>query len=256
MDISHLVVNGCSFTYGAGLQDPRNQVWPGILANRLGLPIVNLARSGTGNDTIHRRTYEYFYEDIKNNNNPFYVICLSSITREEYWSEEKRRYEGIHVHGVDYGDMSPAQKNYVNNFNIENSYRRTMLYYMSLKNLFEAHKVPYLMFTLMHLGSEQTDTENKLRNTFPNYIQLITEDKNNLQNQDTILKGNSTKIDCGHYDYHTNERITDYLIDHIYKNFNFVLVNKNFLSLANYTNQIEPHYNNDINWQKMHGAWM
>ena len=131
-----------------------------------------------------------------------------------------------------------------------------MLYYMSLKNLFEAHKVPYLMFTLMHLGSEQTDTENKLRNTFPNYIQLITEDKNNLQNQDTILKGNSTKLDCGHYDYHTNERITDYLIDHIYKNFNFVLVNKNFLSLANYTNQIEPHYNNDINWQKMHGAWM
>jgi hypothetical protein len=61
MDITHLVVNGCSWTYCQGLEDPKNQGWPKLLADQLGCEVVNLAIPGTGNDTIHRRTYEYVH---------------------------------------------------------------------------------------------------------------------------------------------------------------------------------------------------
>jgi hypothetical protein len=51
IDVTHLVVNGCSWTYGTGLAHPKEQAWPALLAKQLGVPLVNLAIQGSGNDT-------------------------------------------------------------------------------------------------------------------------------------------------------------------------------------------------------------
>lgn len=258
MDISHIVINGCSFAYGSGLTDPRNQAWAGIIGKYFNIPVVNLARPSTGNDAIFRRTYEYFYEDYKNNNKPFYIICLSAITREEYWLNEEKKYEGVHVHGIDYKDMASIQKNYVENFNIENSYRRTLLYYMGLKNLFDAHNIPYAMFTLMHLGTEQIEIEKQLQIKLPNFIKAMDEDKNNLHSQNNILGTNYRLLDCGHYDADTNKTIADHIIANINLKHDIKKIEENFLSLANFTKVVEPHYHpiNWQSWQSRYGAWM
>ena len=65
LEISHLVVNGCSFTYCQGLESPNTQGWPALLAKKLNVPVVNLAAPGSSNDGIYRRTYDYFYNDQK-----------------------------------------------------------------------------------------------------------------------------------------------------------------------------------------------
>jgi len=83
IEISHLVVNGCSHTYCQGIHNPKINGWPAIVANRLGVPLVNLGARGSGCDGILRRTYDYFYRDLKNNNKPFYVIGWTGGTRRE-----------------------------------------------------------------------------------------------------------------------------------------------------------------------------
>lgn len=83
IEISHLVVNGCSLTYCQELEDPKAQGWPALLAKKLGVPVVNLAYCGSGNDGIARRSMEYFYKDKKFNNKPFYIHAWSYLARRE-----------------------------------------------------------------------------------------------------------------------------------------------------------------------------
>jgi hypothetical protein len=85
LDISHLVVIGCSFSYGAGLENPKEDSWAALLSKKLNVPVVNLSSCGGGNDRIMRRLYEYHYLNSSKNNNPLYIITFShSSRREEY----------------------------------------------------------------------------------------------------------------------------------------------------------------------------
>ena len=56
MEISHLVVNGCSFTRCQGITNPDIDGWPALLAKKLNVPVVNLAKNGSGCDGIYLRT--------------------------------------------------------------------------------------------------------------------------------------------------------------------------------------------------------
>lgn len=255
IDVSHLVVNGCSFTYGNGLDNPTKDAWPAIVSKNLNLPIVNLAREGIGNDAIHRRTYEYFYEDLKNKNNPLYIICFSAITRKEFWSEYLHMYRGIHVNNVEEKDMTHTQKSYVENYNLTECLRSTLLYKNSLSNLFKAHNVPYIFFSLLYLGIDEQKAKNQLSKIFPHRIILMNKDPCDLKNQNTILGNNYTKLPCGHYDVETNHRLGEYISENITKLYNFNPVKKPFMTLDQYTKTIEPYY--DYWEQKQEfGAWL
>ena len=83
LKISHLVVNGCSYTYGHGICDPVNNGWASIIAKRLGVPLVNLAIPGQGNTAVYRKTMQYFYKDLLYDNNPFYIHAYSQSSRRE-----------------------------------------------------------------------------------------------------------------------------------------------------------------------------
>ncbi len=85
LKISHLVVNGCSYTYGQGIENPLRDAWPSIVARELGVPLINLAIPGQGNPPIQRRTLDYFYKDLYNNNNPFYIHAYSQSARQEVY---------------------------------------------------------------------------------------------------------------------------------------------------------------------------
>ena len=85
LKISHLVVNGCSFTYGQGIENPIQDAWPSIVARELGVPLINLAIPGQGNPPIQRRTLDYFYKDLYNHNNPFYIHAYSQSARQEVY---------------------------------------------------------------------------------------------------------------------------------------------------------------------------
>ena len=59
--MSYLYVDGCSFTWGAGLDNPKNESWAIHLGSRLELPVKNCSYNGQGNDEMFRKVYELFY---------------------------------------------------------------------------------------------------------------------------------------------------------------------------------------------------
>jgi len=156
--ITHLVVNGCSWTYGQGLEDPTTQAWPALVAKELGIPVVNLAVRGSGNDAIHRRTYEYIYENLSTNSNPLVIIAWSQLWRREGWYEDGFGRTIQDYKGVSHPAGETSKSNYIDlyqrivipHWNEEDFLRKTLIYKLSLQNLFNSLSIPYLMADYSH----------------------------------------------------------------------------------------------------------
>ncbi|NDH09979.1 MAG: hypothetical protein EBY16_10340, partial [Gammaproteobacteria bacterium] len=63
----HLICSGDSFTSGYGLKNAINS-WPYLLAEKLNLGVINLAREGMGNEHIIQSIIE---KDLHNS----FVVC-------------------------------------------------------------------------------------------------------------------------------------------------------------------------------------
>ena len=50
--IRRLIAHGCSFTHGEELQDPSTGSWPALVADQLGVELVNLGQPAYSNDAI------------------------------------------------------------------------------------------------------------------------------------------------------------------------------------------------------------
>ena len=253
-DISHIVTNGCSFTYGAELEDPVNQAWPAIVAKKLNVPIVNIARPSIGNDAICRRTYEYFYEDLKNDNNPLYIIGFSAVTRKEYWNEKNKRYDGIHINKKNqksFSSLDYAHKDYLENYDYEDFYRRNMLHRSSLRNLFNSHNIPYIFVSMMSDYKEKIteieihNAKKSIKNKFSSYIDYVHDDLNDLKSLENIMStDNFSFLPEGHYDANTNKYIGENITSAILKRYQFAVINdKSFLTLSEFTRNVEKQYN-------------
>lgn len=164
IEISHLVVNGCSFTYCQGLDDPKTQGWPALLSNSLGIPVVNLAKKGSGNDGILRRTYEYHYKNKKKypNSRPFYIFGFSHATRkEEYFKtfngsilEDFKTIDFHYEESLSFANPETfydpfyinkiVEYGYAMSIDYNNRERMKFLYWNSLVNLCKAEKIPYI----------------------------------------------------------------------------------------------------------------
>lgn len=236
MKISHIVTNGCSFTEGNGLRN-KEQAWPYKLAHRLGVDVVNLGKGGSGNDTILRRTYEYFYEDINNNNFPLYVIMFSAITRKERWLEGKKSYATYNTHKTE-----PGSVDYVLNFNIEYHYRRTMIIKSALTNLFKAHNVPYMYaLAIESLRMEEKDIiQDSVSTRSPNHYSILNSDKNDIGDVYSIVKG-FPLTPCNHWNEEGHQAVAQHIYSNIRENYGEIELDKNkpYLTLDSYINAFE-----------------
>lgn len=245
--ISHIVANGCSFTHGAGLDSPYTQSWPCVLAKKMGIDCVNLARSGSGNDRIMRRTYEYFYEDIKNDNNPLYVIAFSGITRKDYWINKLQRYEII-----DLGQKeNNATLDYIENYDLYRFYREYMIHWLSLKNLFESHNIPYIFYMALDVfhefKNEKIEIENELRNVLPNQLEIISNDEHYAGDASLVTFGYPT-LPCGHWGIEANKKLADHAYDKITSLYDIQInPTKQYLTNIDFMKQLEPHYMHHYN---------
>lgn len=90
-----LVANGCSYTRGEELPDPKAQAWPVLLARRLGIEVVNLAADGASNRRIVRSTVAEL-EGLRaarslRPDEVLTVVAWSQSSRWEYYSERERQ---------------------------------------------------------------------------------------------------------------------------------------------------------------------
>ncbi len=237
-EITHLVVNGCSWTYCQGLENPTQDGWPALLAKKLGVKVVNLAVRGCGNDSIHRRTHEYVYENLPSNSKPFFVIAWSQYWRRESWQKE---FLGC----TDYDDYAPVnfpretpqsnlERALLDNWSYLDFYRKTYLYKLSLMNLFKTYDIEYFMSDYASLTHEDAPDIEKIRDRFPNLVNTCLSNPNQIRPFHMITK-NFTKLPCGHDDVEAQVILADYIYSEFSKRYQAPkVVEGDFLTLNNF----------------------
>ena len=247
MEISHLVVNGCSWSSGEGLTDPKNQAWPTLLANKLGCEVVNLAVRGSSNDAITRRSYEYTYENLPNNSKPLYIIVFSQVWRREAWYNKFKGQRIDDYHTIDYDRFSvfnpkshhPHLLSILSEFNEEDFYRRHIMNKLYLKSLLEANKLPHLLTHFPYDAIEPGTIERvqqRFPNTFREFEKVEDFDLHRLQLADDQLP-------CGHPGVESQGIIAEKMYEVLTNKFGeiTVLPDQQFLRLKDFK-IINPEY--------------
>ena len=77
--VHRLITHGCSFTYGEELQDPSTSSWPALVANQLGIELLNLAQPAYSNDAILQ---DLVAQDINQSSyTDLIIVCWTSNLR-------------------------------------------------------------------------------------------------------------------------------------------------------------------------------
>lgn len=218
LEITHLVVNGCSFTYGQGLEDRENNNWPSLIAKKLNVPVINLAVPGAGCDRIFRTTYEYFHKN-KNHIKPFYIIAWTESSRREEFLADKNDYKNINLSDP----TSALSKEFIMNMTTEgiiNYERKKMIYWASIISLFREHNTPYLMTDAM---KNTIYSPEKIRSFNPDIYDYIYNDTNKIKDLFDI-RVNLPKLPCGHDGLETQHIFADYVYNEVKSRYNITNV--------------------------------
>lgn len=224
-DFSHLVVNGCSFTYCQGLKSPMTEGWPKLLAEKLNIPLVNLSSPGAGNDRIVRTTIEHLYNNPLPN--PLYVIVFSHSSRREEFYKDIKDYKLIS--GIDTNLISkytPFEQGYLENFDILEYSKIKVRLWLSLVNTFKANHIKYLVSDYMpdrpeeilnlRFGPKDNAKRLRPRQTYDKLWNAIEGDVNRITNLGHITESVG-KLPCGHEDYPAMPLLAKYIYEEIKK---------------------------------------
>lgn len=257
IEVSHLVVNGCSFTYCQGMEDPHINGWPALLAKKLGVPVVNLAIGGSGNDSIQRRTYEYFYKNQKYypESKPLYITAFSGANRRE---EFFKKYNGQDILGFMTLDLQASsidlvatlsnpddihkavEYSHIMNLSLEACERKKFLCWNSIINLCKAHDIPYL--TGDYLPTPDGDIENYMIEYYPELYLNALDDSNtvgNIPEKTTDIE----KLPCGHESGQAMLIVCDLFYNKFMKVYkNVIPIKEDFLTLKTFYHRDSQKY--------------
>ena len=248
LKITHLVTVGCSFTFCQGLENKLENGWPAVIAKSLNIPLVNLGVPGVGNDSICRKTYEYFYENLPTNSNPLFIIAWSQYWRREAWVR-RQHYQNINNYApVSLEQDSPKnahEKAVLEDWNEIDHIRRTYMNKLSLINLFNAHNTNYLMTDYM-VEMKQEENEFKVKTIFPNVFDAVYKDPNKITNFYS-LSNSYPKTVCQHDGVEGNRAIAEYTLGQINNKFTEFTNEHEYLTLSSYI-KTQPHMERFPDW--------
>lgn len=235
MKISHLVVNGCSFTFCQGLKHPEKEGWPTLLANKLGVPVVNLAARGSGNDGIMRRSTKYFFKNLPYNNNPFYITAWSmALRREEFVEYNRDTYFDDYLSLVVGGDLDIEQfhvRNLSFKGKVELEYKKLM-YWATLSNLFENNNVNYFMTDYFPTGDY--DISQSIQENYKELYVYVRKNTNRMVDF-SYLTEEFEKLPCNHDGYEAQHVIAEYVYNQMLHKFGEIeVVKQEYESIKNH----------------------
>lgn len=236
VDISHLVVIGCSLAYCQGLESPNTQGWPALIANKLGVPVVNLSGKGAGNDKIMRRLFEYHYLNLEHNNNPFYIISFSHSSRREEYIESKKDYTIVDMHpdcisNQEHDFSAPCLVNY----NQEVMSRRKLMLQTYILNFLKSNKLNYL--TTDYLPDHPEDVKQYCESLLPKAYEEVYHDKYRLTNFGEFAN-KYTPLPCLHHGLEVQTEIVNYTVPKLLELYGEVnVVQQPYATLADYAKQ-------------------
>lgn len=239
MEITHLVVAGCSWTYCQGLDDPKTQGWPAFLARKLEVPVVNLALPGLGNDAIHRRTYEYFFQDLPNNSKPLYVIAWSQTWRREAWCRELyagptvKNKSGYSIIAMpDDMPQNNVEKALLDTWSEEDFYRKTMLARLSIDSLFKSKNIPHATSFFFDPENEHTPP---IRKKYQSIVDYLDNNTGLIRPYFYEVTSPYPNLPCGHEGYESMPVLADHVYDYLMKMYHEITpVTGKFMSLKEF----------------------
>jgi len=210
--ITHLITNGCSYTYCQNLTDRETNGWPYQLGKKLGIPVINLAKPGSGNDYICRSTYEYVYLEMLPTIKPLWVIGWSQYWRREGWFNKKNDYDVV-IQAKSIKDITNSyQRLVLEEWNTEDHGRKTLLFKTQVKTLFELRQDSYLMIDICSPdedyfpGIKDTALGRRLQPML-DYVY----DHRHLNGISSVRHGLNT-LPCGHDDLEFHNRFSEILL--------------------------------------------
>ena len=232
LDISHLVVIGCSLSYGDGLTNPKEDSWSAILSKKLNVPVVNLSSRGGGNDRIMRRLYEYHYLNSAKNNNPFYIIAFSHSSRREEYTKTDNDYMVVSMkNDPEQMKREPFSAPSVLNYDPFISARKKLMVRSYIQDFFNINNINYLTTDFM---PDRDDELQSLRNLYPTAYEKIYTDKYRLQNLCEI-SNKYPRLPCGHDDIEAQVEIGNYVYDELIARYaNHTVMQQDYTTLHQY----------------------
>lgn len=233
LNISHLVVIGCSFAYGDELPDPKTQSWAGLLGKKLGVPVVNLSTQGGGNDRIHRRLTEYYYKDLTYTNFPLYIIAYSHSSRREEYLAETNNYTVVNVNlnpnhkPDDYG----FAKHCILNYNNIIQARKKLLIQNSVLNFLKINETSFLTTDFI---PDDHVARAYLRDKFAKMYEVCYSDANRLENFSDLVQG-LPKFQHGHFGHEAQHLLSEHTYTELLSRYDSIkVVDAPFTTLKEY----------------------
>lgn len=225
-----MVVNGCSLTYCQELEDPKTQGWPALLAKKLGVPVVNLAYCGSGNDGIARRSMEYFFKDRKNNNKPFYIHAWSYLTRrEDVFQTVSGEIVAVDIKSSSHELIASANicipddikqtltvSESLINLSLNIAERKKMFWWITMMNFFKSNSIPFLMSDYM--PTDDVNVTAYINDYYPEMRDYIDQDHSRLINFNSLTE-KFPKMPQGHDGYEAQHILADYIYSEIIKRY-------------------------------------
>jgi len=254
-EITHLVTVGCSFTYCQALYDPPNEGWPKLVADKLGVPIVNLAIPGSGNDGIHRRTFEYFYKNLTTNSKPLFIVAMSQNTRREEYliNFAKEKIQDYHtISFLDTEETTLVAKpifEQLDDVGILKSEVRKLIYWDSIINLFKSHSIPYL--TSDYFPDKSSNTRDYINQNYIGLRSRVDTDVCRLKDFSEITSCYPKALDKAHHGKQAQVVLADFIYEQLVSIYGEIkAIQGNFLSLKDYPTEYKRHFESTNQWYR------
>lgn len=231
LNISHVVVIGCSYAYGDGLQDPKTQSWAGLLGKKLSVPVVNLSTKGGGNDRVQRRLVEYYYRDLDYDNHPLYIISYSHSSRREEYIAENKNYMVVDLHPDSVDDL--FTKPCLINYDEEIQARRKMLIQNTVHHFLKNNNVNYLVTDYMPYSTADIAY---LKTKFSKMYDTVHSDSTRLADFVDLVRG-LPLLPCLHDGPEAQHILADYIYAEILNRYDTInKIDAPFTTLLEYNN--------------------
>jgi len=210
-----LYFNGCSYTHGKGCEDRKKQRFSTLVSDRLGADHYNDSKSGSSNDGIVYRTFNW----MQNNTCDYAIIMMTHAARIDL----SLRIMPGELHNTPEEVRQKCRLFYENFYNEQvgavNFYKNRYL----LEQLFEKRGIPLLLFQYCPFPDQES---NPFKTMCKGDLPLVSKTFwNNFElspNIQTILGrrknkefywSEKDKRTIGHFNYKGHEKVADWIID-------------------------------------------
>jgi len=209
-----LYFNGCSYTYGHGCVDVKNQRFSTIVSNHLGADHHNDAKSGSSNDEIVERTLKW----LKDNTCDYAIILMTHCARINLNKKIVPMASQLSKEEQEINQLF-YDKFYSHEFGATNFYKNRYI----LEQAFEKRGIPLLLLQYVPLSYQGTNIWRELchgnlplvaKTTWNNFelspsIKTILGRRGNKEYYWSDKENKS----IGHFNYRGHEKIANWIID-------------------------------------------